>query len=476
MKYFTLIIFLVPLFFFGNHSTEYVKTSPTTIHLRIKGLSAGTVYLTGFHKNVQSKVDSAQIDPQGNIYFKQEQAFAPGFYVAELPDSLNLQILMDHDQVFSLETSADHLMKNMRVSGSMENELLYNSLQYDLDLEARFQSLVEQAYSKAPDNPDLTYLEQQREQIINERKAYCDGIFKKHPSALFTKFEKARQQPEILQTIFADASLDEVTRQQLLQYHFWDEVDFSDPRLLHTPAIFNKLVTYLFQLVPDQTEAMTQAIDQLMNKVIGYPEYYRFFAEWITEYFQPNPHPLMDPEAIYVHMVDNYLTRERVFWADSTQVSAWQFRAVYRASSLLGRKAANIEGKNPEGQMRSLYDIQSPYIAIFFYHAECSHCIEETPKLVEFYREWKNKGLEVFAVAMDTEDAEWKDFIARHQINWLNITDKDNLEIYNKYSVPGTPDIYLLNAERKIIGKHLTTQDLAGLIELDQRGVSALGR
>jgi peroxiredoxin len=142
---------------------------------------------------------------------------------------------------------------------------------------------------------------------------------------------------------------------------------------------------------------------------------------------------------------------------------------------LIGKKAANIEGTDPEGKQHSLYEIDAPYTALFFYYAECDHCIEETPRLVEFYRQWKEQGVEVFAVALGTEAAEWKEFVKTQQMNWVNVNDmEENLEIYQHYSIPGTPDIYLLDADKTIIGKHLITRDLPGLIMQHKEAVSII--
>ena len=77
----------------------------------------------------------------------------------------------------------------------------------------------------------------------------------------------------------------------------------------------------------------------------------------------------------------------------------------------MGKKGQNIEAKDPQDNKQSLYDIDDPYIVIFFYDATCEHCQETAPKLSAFYQEWKTKGLEVYAVVMNTPKEEWKAFI-----------------------------------------------------------------
>ena len=169
-------------------------------------------------------------------------------------------------------------------------------------------------------------------------------------------------------------------------------------------------------------------------------------------------------------MVNEYLTDERAFWADPTQVYAWKLRAMAKAGSLVGNPGMNIRAKDTDGQMQSMFDTNAPYVVLYFYHAECEHCIEETPKLVQFYQKWKDRGLEVYAVAMDTEDAEWRKFITDNKMeSWINVNDADSQDIYDDYYVMGTPNIYLLNPERIIIGKSLELEHIPAVIQMDQQ-------
>ena len=103
------------------------------------------------------------------------------------------------------------------------------------------------------------------------------------------------------------------------------------------------------------------------------------------------------------------------------------------------------------------------------YNPDCEHCQEETPKLKAFYDSWKRNGLGVFAIAIDTDDAKWNDYINKVGIQeWVNVHDPTNKSIYGKYFVDVTPELYLLNPDRKIIGKNLKTHQVIEMIEKDK--------
>ncbi len=467
MKYLSIIFVMVGLvFIFSAAKHKIYSQTETNISIQVRGLTGGKVYLIGIHKNVKSKVDSAMIDTEGNFNFKIKEGLKPGAYLVNFPDSTDLKILVDKDQDFALTTSANNLLGNMEVEGSLENELLFNNLQYQRQIETQLYGLQEQIQQLAANGQDYSNLITKGNELYKNRASYAEKLCRKYPRSLFAKMTKADRKLELPENLVGP-SVDPNAKQYYLRHHFWDQVDFSDARLLRTPVIFNKLMTYLYQMTPVQTDSMIQAVDHLMAKVQDYPEYYRFFAEWITADYRPNHSPVMDPEALYIHMVNTYLIQDSAEWMDSISAYAWQVRAKDRSHGLIGSTAADIMAKDPNGQMRSLYDLTSPYTILYFYNPDCSHCIEEAPKMVQFYEMWKGRGLEVLAVALYTEESEWKDFISQNNMNWINVRAIEETDIDSKYYVEGTPEIYLINPERKVIGKHLNIEEIQGVVQMD---------
>ncbi|MEL7118329.1 MAG: redoxin domain-containing protein [Bacteroidota bacterium] len=479
MKYLTVIIIAVlSLVFYSTNSAKSAADQATNIHIKVNGLSSNWIYLHDVYENKKSRIDSAFVDDQGNAYFKRDELFAQGYYNLILPDSTVLDVLLDEDQVFSLETTYPNLVTDMQITGSTENEILYTLLKYEAGMGDQFQIAIQQLQANGEQEIDQNAVEQIRQNLFAKRDMELAKLYGQYPNTLFTQYQKAQEAPkEILNEILTDQSIDENERTFLMLDHYWDNVDFSDSRLLHTPVIFNRLTNYFYQYSPNQTMTKLRAIDVLMNKVTNHPDYYKFFAVWIAESYEPQEESNIDKEALYVHMVDNYLNEKRAFWADSTQVYAWQLRAGYRAKSLIGKKGQNIEAKDPQGNTKALYDIQTPYVAIFFYHAECDHCQETAPKLAKVHQEWKDRGLEVYAVSMDTPEKEWKEFLVKYKMeDMVNVSDEDNFDIYSNYYVLGTPYVYLLNPNRTIIGKNIAVEDIPKYMMMDQQAIAEVQR
>ena len=145
MKYLNIFVIAAFTFFFYNSlNANNTPKKATNIQLKVNGLSNEWVYLNNFQEDRRSKVDSALMDKEGNASFKSKDLLE-GYYYVILPDSVVIDLLIGEDQVFSLTTNLTSPIADMQVEGSLENELLYNNLKYDLGLKDRYQAEIDKA-------------------------------------------------------------------------------------------------------------------------------------------------------------------------------------------------------------------------------------------------------------------------------------------------------------------------------------------
>jgi len=472
------VLFLVPFFLLSCNASSDSQTASRSgaerelespdILVTLSGAPTGTAYLIGFFGDQRFRADSAQVNAGGQIRFQRAEPYDPGLYYLLLRGTGGLQILIDADQTFELKTSVQDMVGQMQVKGSQDNELLYENLKFEEAFNPRFRQVAQELKGLSPGDPRYEGLKNQQEQLLAERSAHLEKLFQAHPNTLFTQFKKAGQNPELREVRGPDGQLDTKAQLALFRQEFWQDVDFDDERLLHTPVIANKLERYITELTPQHPDSIYRSASGLIDQVLDKPEYFKFFANWIVLHYEPAKTSLMDPEAVYVRMIQEYFTPERAFWSDASQVQALQMRADEMAASLVGKKGPDVVSTNPDGEARSIYEIDAPYVVVFMYNPECEHCIEQTPKLKRFYQEWKSKGVEVFAIAIDTDESKWKTFIRQNQLNWINVFDPTNRSIYKKYFVDVTPEIYVLNPDRTIIAKNLKVFQIEEVIRRDQ--------
>jgi peroxiredoxin len=444
------------------------KESPD-ITFQLTGASNSKVYLIGFYQAQQFIVDSALTDVAGRGQLKRDEPYESGFYTLQGPGTPIIQLLIDQDQTFHIETGLDFPQRFAEVTGSLDNELLQQNLAYEQDFKEKLQRLTFQMRDLPEGSAEYNSLLEDRDQLLAERKADLEALFEEHPYSFFTQYKKAGQNPEVEDLRLPDGSVDRQKQVALYKKAFWESVDFEDERLLRTPVIANKLRNYITELTPQNADSILAAAHYLIDQVPPESGYVEFFANWIPSQYRPGQTSLMDGEKVFVRMVEEYFTYDKAFWADSMTLYALQERASQMAQSLIGQKGPDVVSTDPNGNTKSIYEITAPYVVIFMYNPECDHCQEEAPELVEFYREWKPKGVEVFAIALDTDPEKWKAFIQENKMDFINVFDPTNASIYAKYYVDNTPEIYVLNPDRTIIGKNLKTFQIETVIERDRQ-------
>jgi len=112
----------------------------------------------------------------------------------------------------------------------------------------------------------------------------------------------------------------------------------------------------------------------------------------------------------------------------------------------------------PEGGKFSAYRkgaTNPKYIAIYYSAHWCPPCRVFTPKLVEWYNEFKpkHKDFELVFASSDKDEAAMLEYMTEMKMPWPAISFSENKESgVDEYAADGIPYLVLLNAE----GKNLT--------------------
>ena len=319
---------------------------------------------------------------------------------------------------------------------------------------------------------DPTYLQMKGEQdkLIDDRKAYLERIFKENPTSIFTSYKRAGQNPDLRDCYKPDGTMDTARYTYQYRTRFWNATDFNDERLLYTPVMAKMLNRYITELTPQHQDSIVKYSISLVDRVVDKPEFLKYFANWIVLKFDPKETTLMDPQAVFVNMIERYFSYEKAVWSDSAEVFALQQRAFEMSASLVGKQGPEVKAPGLDGKIYSLYDKKAPYVVVFLWNPECEHCAEQTPKLIKLYNEMKDKGLDVYGISVNTEDAKWRAAVKKYGMPWTSVFDPTNKSIYGKYYVDNTPEIYVLNPERTIIAKNLEVDQIMTMIEKDKAG------
>ena len=118
-----------------------------------------------------------------------------------------------------------------------------------------------------------------------------------------------------------------------------------------------------------------------------------------------------------------------------------------------------------QNQLTRLSQIQTPYTLVVFGASWCPKCTEELPTIIQNYSKWKNLGLEVVYISLDTDTATFEQALKSYPFfaycdykKWDSTPVKD-------YYVFGTPTFYLLNQQREIILRPNSVNQMAAWVD-----------
>ncbi|NLZ94694.1 MAG: AhpC/TSA family protein [Bacteroidales bacterium] len=130
----------------------------------------------------------------------------------------------------------------------------------------------------------------------------------------------------------------------------------------------------------------------------------------------------------------------------------------------IGQDFIDITMKDPEGETISLSDYagKGKYVFIDFWAAWCGPCINEMPNVVEAYKKYKDKGLEIVGVSLDQDKDKWIEGIEELEMTWPQMSDLKlwESEAVALYGIRSIPHTVLLDKEGKIIAKDLRGEEL----------------
>ena len=444
------------------------NTEGYNIKITAKGLKEGTVcLLANYYGDKQYIKDSAIANANGEVVFKGTEKYPQGIYLFVPRNKRYFDFVMDEGQNFSLETDTLDYVKYMKIKGSDENKYFYDFQTFMAEKQKQIEPLRD-LLKKSKDNKDSSKLIQDKMSAIDtDVKKYKTNFIKNNPKAFVAKLFKAMEDPEIPEApLLANGKKDTTFGFRYYKTHYFDNIDFSDDRMLRTPIFDTKIKTFLDKMTVQIPDSINVSVDYLIEKSKANKEVFKYIVWWITSTYETSK--IMGFDAVFVHVVEKYYNKKQTYWVDSTQLYKITNRAQVLKPLLLGKKAPEISMQDSTGKYVSLSNLKSKYTVLIFWDHGCGHCKKEIPKLAELYKKIKTKGVQVYAVETEDKPEEWKKFIQENQLNWINVIELDTYrravtkQIYDIYS---TPVIYLLDENKIIKAKRIDTEQVGSFID-----------
>lgn len=437
------------------------------LEVTVKNYDGDTIKLGYYYGKAQYIKDTSFLKT-GKYIFQGDEALAPGVYLLVFPpDNKYVHVLIPADeQRFSVDVDLNNIVPSIRFKGSAENDIYYNYLR---KLEERRPRADELRKIIATDSTNVN-LEKNKEELADidaEVKRIQDDLIAKHPDSYTALLIQANQ--EIKLPDFEDVPEADRRQKQYEYYraHYFDQFDLNDPRAMRSGLMQQKIDFYLQKLTYQIPDSQLVAMDFLLKSMDKNPDGFQYYlVEFLNESARSKR---MGMDAVYVFLVDNYYATGKATWMDKEQLDKLVAQAETLRPILIGKIAPDLTFYKESGESVSIHSIKSEFTVLFFWDPECGHCKKSIPAIIEFYNAYKDKGVEMLAICTKTGadiSSCWETVKERGMDIWINASDQYLRNRYKSiYDVKTTPQIFVLDKDKKIVVKKIAGEDLSGIME-----------
>lgn len=480
----TLIIILIGSNSFSQELKFKVKGIPdTTVHL-VKYIGSKLYYAdTAEMKNSVVTFDGSKQDP--------------GIMALLLPGQKYFEFIYNNEKVH-IETESSNYVEDMVIKKSKENQIFLDYILKIKESSKKGMELSEKRKSLDPsDEVEINKISQQLDDLNDNVTTFQKKLVIENPYLLVSKIVKMSSDVEIPEAPRNDdgSLVDSSFSYKYLRDHFFDNVDFTDDRLVNTPIIQKKLEYYtsksmLLQHPDTLIKYLTRVIDTIPTGTMMY----RFFVTTLTSSFEKSKIMGMD-KVVNVFLDRYYCARDKEgnpkgYWMEKEKLDEICKDNKTRLRLVQGEVPPNLILPDSTNQKwYNLHELDNEYVVLFFWDPECGHCKKETPKLQKLYEEkLKERNVEIYAVGKATgEDFDnWKAFIKKHNLSFINVgvtekiyqqakedarslipskTTLESLNYQETYDIYSTPRVWILDKDKKIIAKSLSVAQIEDYLD-----------
>lgn len=495
MKKYILILFTV----LGGISSF----AQNTLKFKIAGAKDTTIFLANYYGNKLYYSDTAKSNANGEVIFSTKKKFDPGVYAVVISGKY-FEIILNNENV-NIETDRKDLAGNVVVKTSAENKVFYEYISFINSKRKEAEPIREKLKDLKKDNPDFKKMSDRLNEIDKAVKNKQSELIKNNPKLLISKVINMSIDPEIPEAPKgADGKpLDSLFAYKYLKEHYWDNIDFSDERLVRAPFFHNRIEGFFKNMVMQSPDSCFKEAQRLIGKItatytpdkngkavhdtVRKHEMFKYTVHLLTYTFEQSKVMCMD--AAFVQMVFNYHKQNRVWWIKKKDLVKYTERAEELAPIVCNALAHPVSLLDTaQKEWKRLYDFKSDYTVLVFWDPECGHCKKEMPLLSEIHKKMKAEGksVEVYAVSSD-HNKKWKEVIKEYKLEeFTNValpqiyfekqelareaivkgyTDLKSMNYRTTFDVYSTPKVFLLDKNKKILAKQLEAEQIEPLID-----------
>lgn len=444
------------------------------IKVQLKNMQDSILYMGHYFGTSKYKDDSVYLK-KGVYTFQGDKKWTPGLYfLFTAHGALLTDFIMDENQHFTLTIDTSKSQNNIIVKGSEDNTLFYKNrddratlMKEGNDISMKVESVKDDSLQRAKYIEKLRAIQSSLEKL---NQTFIDT----YPNHLLSKILMASKEidvPEAPASI--PDSLKQLWRYEYYKNHYFDNIDFSDNRIVYTPVYDDgkRFSQYFDKMLIQDPDTLIKESIKLIERSKASPDVFKYTVSMLTNKYGSSE--IMGMDAVWVALAEKYYIGRQCDWVSDAFIENYQTRVNRLKPILIGSRPPELifvdtTVNQPNENYVSIYSPKTRFTILIFWEPGCGHCKKELPKLKELYLKDKDLlDLEIIAVTTEPDVEKWKQFIHEHQLSFINLYGykANRADWKDVYDVISTPTVYVFDKNKKIIAKRIGAEQMEDFLK-----------
>lgn len=440
----------------------FAQKSEHRITVTAPQLANETMLLAYHYGKKQYISDTFQFDKKGKLVMEGEEPMHHGVYLAVFPKFGNRYFeFLVKGQFFDITLADTSQLNKPTFKNSPDNDLFYADMNKMADIRKQSQEL--EAKIKSSQGAEKEKYETDLKKLNNDFISYREKLMDTNKNLFYADLLGMMREidlPDAPESMTDDEKNN--FRFEYFRKHYWDYTNFAEEGIIRTPIFEGKLADYFDKYTVKLQDSVIVACDYVLKKAAQNDKVFQYVLVTLLNKYANSK--VMGDDAVYVHLVNNYYSTDKAWWADEETVNKMKERAGALEPILIGKISPDLNLRDTTvTNFVRLHSVKSDYTIIFIWDPDCGHCKKAAPVLKKFYDKHKNDGIKVYAITtVSIEELDkWKKFIRENDLNFINVGDLyHQTKFRDLYDISSTPQIFILDSKKEIIAKRLGVEQL----------------
>ena len=415
------------------------------------------VYMWYVYGDNKYPLDTSMTNTEGTAVFAKDYQLTGGVFILYLTPRKALEFLLTDENIFTINIDTADISGKTTFAGNRENTVYYDFLRkinfnnYQMEIiRTKINSLKYQGDS-------LNLLKAMGESYLKQGGLLKKQLIEKNKGSFIANLISAEIKPEKKHVSNSLLWLRETKK------HFFDQVNFADERLAYSPVLFNLYEEYIQNFTTKNGDSLIASCDTILKKAAVGKENFKWSLYFLSSYFERSD--LKGQDKAFVHLVEEYYQKGKCWWQTKEQTDNMIRRAEVLKKLFVGGVCPDFTAVDSSEKEVTLHQKINKTTVLYFWAYDCKHCLEETPKLIEWIK--KHPKVNLITACCTPDEDKWKEKLKLFKMPGTHLIDPEMKANYNYvYSITATPQIFVIDKDKKIIGKYIyDTKELEEFFE-----------